>query len=93
MPRQVRLYYRDSADCLLVRALDGLTLLYHRPSGITHIVDSPLPEILEVLAEEPQSAPALMEALAERHDLDGDGAGLEQHLDALLALGLARVVL
>jgi PqqD family protein of HPr-rel-A system len=90
MPGSAKLYFRDSADCLVRRSLDGLVLLYHRPSCITHIVDSPLPEILAALTEQPQSAEALMAALAEQHDLDGDVAGLEQHLDALTVLGLAR---
>jgi PqqD family protein of HPr-rel-A system len=90
-----RLYYRDDPDAVVLRALDGLSLLYHRPSGITHIVDSPVPEILAALglAGQPQSANALLDRLCAEYDLEGGVEGLEQHLDTLVALGLARVAL
>lgn len=85
--------YLGDPDSLLVRTLDGLTLVYHRPSGITHIVDSPVPEILASAGFEPQSAADLLERLAGDYDL-GDRAealaGLTGHLETLRALGLVR---
>lgn len=78
---------------MILRPLDGLTLIFHRPSGITHIVDSPVPEILAVLGDEPRSAAEILDALGEYYDLeDGEDAlaGLIGHLDALCDLGLAR---
>ncbi|OYW87221.1 MAG: hypothetical protein B7Z20_05615 [Sphingobium sp. 32-64-5] len=57
------------------------------------MVDSPVPEILAVLGEEPQPPARILAALGEDYDLD-DGedalAGLIGHLDALCELGLAR---
>ncbi|MGE4430147.1 MAG: HPr-rel-A system PqqD family peptide chaperone [Sphingobium sp.] len=87
------MYHRDRPDALLLRPLDGLTLIFHRPSGMSHIVDSPVPEILAVLGEEPKSAAEILAALGEHYDLeDGEDAmaGLIGHLDALCGLGLVR---
>ena len=89
-----RHYYRDGPESLIEQALEGLTLVYHCPSGQTHIIDSPMPEILAVLGSRPQSAEMLLKALAERYDLDADGDAAQElgaHLDALVSLGLARL--
>ena len=85
------LYYRDSADAVVERDLDGLRLVFHRPSGITHILVSPLPEIFALLSEQPSSAQDVWQHLTEQYELEGESAGLAQHLDELTALGLARV--
>lgn len=84
------LYYRDSPDGVVERDLDGLRLVFHRPSGITHIIASPLPEIFSLLSEEARSVEGLWRQLSEYYDLEGESAGLVQHLDALAALGLVR---
>ncbi len=88
-----RHYSGDDPHELLLRPLDGLTLVYHRPSGATHIVDSPVPEILAILGPQPQSPADLLARLAGEYDLgdrDEALAGLEGHLGSLCALGLAR---
>jgi len=85
------LYYRDSADAVVEHDLDGLRLVFHRPSGITHIIASPLPEIWSLLDEQGCSAEALWRQLSDHYDLEGDSTGLVQHLDALATLGLARL--
>ena len=90
-----RHYSGGPSDSLLLRPLDGLTLVYHRPSGTTHIVDSPVPEILSILGPQPQSAAALLDRLAGDYDLEDSDealAGLTGHLETLCALGLARPV-
>lgn len=91
MNAAARLYRRERDEAMLVRTLDGLTLIYHRPSGITHIVATPVPEILAALGPEPCTARTVLERLAEEFDLDGADAldGLIGHLDELCALGLA----
>jgi len=93
MVQSARCWYRDGGDALIRREIDGLTLLYHRPSGITHIADSPVPEILDALTRDPQPLEAIITRLAHVFDLpDGsDTRGLEQHLEGLVALGLVRV--
>ena len=82
--------YRAAAPATLrIVPLDALTLIYHRASGITHIVDSPVPEILEALGEEALGVEALLARLSDRFDLaDADSAALAVRLDELAQAGL-----
>jgi PqqD family protein of HPr-rel-A system len=82
--------YRAAAPVTLrIVPLDALTLIYHRASGITHIVDSPVPEILEALGDEALSVEALLARLSERFDLaDADHGALAVRLDELVQAGL-----
>lgn len=84
-------YRSDPADAVRIVPLDGLTLLFHRPSGLTHFLASPAPEILEALASAPADASALAARLAARFDL-GDGAveALAARLGELEAAGLVQ---
>lgn len=78
---------------MLLRPLDDLTLIYHRPSGQTHIVASPVPEILAALDGGVMDADALLTALSRDHDLGEPQAArteLQMHLTDLCALGLVR---
>jgi len=85
------LYKAAAPETLRIVPLDALTLVYHRSSGVTHIVDTPVPEILETLAEAPLTAPDLLARLGERFDLvDADPAALAVRLDELAAVGLAE---
>ncbi|MBX9814121.1 MAG: HPr-rel-A system PqqD family peptide chaperone [Sphingomonas sp.] len=72
-------------------ALDGLTLVYHRASGITHLLASPAPEILAALAE-PRDLAGLAAWLDARFDLAGGEAALAARLDELIAAGLVEAV-
>lgn len=87
-------YRRDTADVLLSCALEDLTLLYHRRSGQTHMVISPVPELLDRMADgAPVTAHILHDRLAQEFDLgppDEAIAEITTHLDALAALGLVR---
>ena len=84
------LYRAASPATLRIVPLDSLTLIYHRASGITHVVDSPVPEILAALAE-PMDGATLLDALAERYDLvDADPMALAVRLDELAAAGLVE---
>jgi PqqD family protein of HPr-rel-A system len=85
------LYRAADPATLRVVPLDALTLIYHRASGITHVVDAPVPEILDALAGEPLSASALLTRLGERFDLvDADPAALAIRLDELARAGLVE---
>lgn len=85
------LYRAAAPETLRIVPLDALTLIYHRPSGITHIVDAPVPEILDTLAAGPLSAPDLLARLGERFDLvDADPLALAVRLDELAAAGLVE---
>lgn len=84
--------YRAAEPATLrIVPLDALTLIYHRASGITHIVDAPVPEILETLGAEALSVDALMTRLCEQFDLpDADAMALAVRLDELVAAGLVE---
>ncbi|HEX8303007.1 HPr-rel-A system PqqD family peptide chaperone [Sphingomonas sp.] len=83
-------YRAASPETLRIVPLDALTLIYHRASGITHVVDAPVPEILEALAE-PLSVDALLARLAAEYDLlDADPLALAVRLDELATAGLVE---
>jgi PqqD family protein of HPr-rel-A system len=84
-------YQAAPPETLRIVPLDALTLIYHRSSGITHIVDSPVPEILETLADGPLAPPELLVRLGEAFDLaDADPEALAARLDELAAVGLVE---
>jgi PqqD family protein of HPr-rel-A system len=74
------------------REMEGLTLLFHPRSGVTHILAPPSPEILDALAEGPADAAGLLARLRARFDFAaGEGeAALAARLDELEAAGLVR---
>jgi PqqD family protein of HPr-rel-A system len=81
------------ADALRIVPLDDLTLIYHRASGMTHIVAPPAPEILAALGQAPITRDALFAALAAAFDLDGgDATALTARLDELVAAGLVEAL-
>jgi PqqD family protein of HPr-rel-A system len=71
--------------------LEGLTLLFHPASGMTHILAPPSPEILAVLAET-GDADAVLARLGETFAFaPGEGlAAIEARLAELEASGLVR---
>jgi PqqD family protein of HPr-rel-A system len=88
-------YRAASKDDLIWHALDSMTLLFHRTSGITHMLADPAPAILEVMADAPLSAAEIAARLMAEFDLES-GADTENIVHARLAeladLGLvARV--
>ncbi|EQB09187.1 hypothetical protein L288_06630 [Sphingobium quisquiliarum P25] len=81
-------------DAIAACALDGMTLLYHRASGQTHMVISPVPEILDALDETRPASPAdIHRHMSQRYEL-GDAAEavalIGAHLAELAGLGLVR---
>ena len=85
-------YIAEPEDAVSAVALDGLTLLFHAPSGMTHIVAAPAPEILGALREGPADAAELMRRLRARFDFEhGEAeAAIHARLDELEAAGLVR---
>lgn len=84
-------YRAAPAATLRIVPLDVLTLVYHRASGITHVVDSPVPELLEVLGSNALTLDETLAALAAAHDLiDPDRYALAARLDELVAAGLVE---
>ncbi|HEV2866643.1 MAG TPA: HPr-rel-A system PqqD family peptide chaperone, partial [Allosphingosinicella sp.] len=80
----------DPEDCVRSVALDGLSVLFHRPSGMTHIVAPPAPQILEALRLGPADAGEVLARMQAWYDFDGDDAAeaVEARLDELEAAGL-----
>jgi PqqD family protein of HPr-rel-A system len=84
------LYHADLKGARKV-AMEGLTLLFHPGSGMTHILAPPSPEILALLEEEPAAASGLLARLSERYALDGaEDSAIQARLDELEAAGLVR---
>lgn len=73
--------------------LDGFAILYHRPSGMTHVVASPVPEILAAIAGDAADVGDIVKRLSTTHELSGKDA-LEEivlaRLEELEAAGLVR---
>lgn len=81
--------WRAADPATLRRVILGdLTAYYHRPSGQTHVVAEPVPEILDKLAAAPLTVAKLLAALAASHELEGDEAGLRARLAELADAGL-----
>lgn len=80
---------RYIADPVETVALDGLSVLYHAPSGMTHIVAPPAPQILEALGEGPADAAELLFRLRRSFEFQ-DEDGIHARLDELEAAGLVR---
>ena len=88
-------YCQDSPDAILSCALEDMVLFYHRPSGQTHMVISPVPEILASLDDGAAlTARDVCGQLARLYDLGEPEEALplvEAHLAELAALGLVRI--
>lgn len=77
------------ADAFALADLGELTALYHRPSGTTHLLAPPAPEILDALADRALTLDALLAVLAHDYDLaDPDVAALAARVEELAAAGL-----
>ena len=85
-------YIADGPDAVRIVELDGLTVLYHRPSGTTHILAPPAPEILEALGASPADADELLGRIRERFEIEADDAAgaIAARLAELEAAGLVR---
>lgn len=78
-------------DSLIIEPLDSLTAVFDRRSGQTHILNSPMPELIAALARGPASLNDLTVRLSETFDLSADDAiadAMAARLAELAALGL-----
>ena len=84
-----RLYRMARPEDLRIAHLDSFMAVYHRSSGITHLITAPAPEILAALGEAGMIFTVLRETLASEYELgDLDDAALAARLDELVAAGL-----
>jgi PqqD family protein of HPr-rel-A system len=83
------LYRMARAESLSIVHLDSFSAVYHRASGITHLITAPAPEILATLGEAGMTRAALLERLVRDFALgDADADVLRERLDELVASGL-----
>jgi PqqD family protein of HPr-rel-A system len=85
-------FVADPPEAVRAVALETLTALYHAPSGTTHILAPPAPQILEALAARPGDAGDVLRRMGERFELASDDAptAIAARLAELEAAGLVR---
>jgi PqqD family protein of HPr-rel-A system len=85
-------FVADPPEAVRSVALETLTALYHRPSGTTHILAPPAPQILEALSDRPGDAGEILQRMGEKFDLSADDApaAIGARLAELEAAGLVR---
>jgi len=88
-------YRAEPAHAYVLRVLEDLTLIFHRPSGLTHIVVEPVPQILAVMADDALTVDEVLGRLAADFDLSDDASARDAivaRLGELAALGLVRPI-
>lgn len=84
-------YRAPAAGALRIVALDALVAIHHRPSGQTHLVTSPVPEILAELGEDWTTVETLLARLTATYDMpDSDTDALADRLGELADAGLVE---
>ncbi|MDB5693054.1 MAG: HPr-rel-A system PqqD family peptide chaperone, partial [Alphaproteobacteria bacterium] len=67
-------FIADPPDAVRQVPLDGLTALYHRPSGLTHILAAPAPQILDALAGRAGDAAEIAERISADFEIEAEDA-------------------
>jgi PqqD family protein of HPr-rel-A system len=83
-------YVADPEHLIRRLELDGLTALFHIPSGMTHIVAPPAPQILRAISNSPADADELARRLSLDFDVEGGGEAMAARLAELEAAGLVQ---
>jgi PqqD family protein of HPr-rel-A system len=86
LPSPNNRYRAEPADARIVIALDAMTLIYQRRSGITHIVADPVPQILEAMGAAPCDPALIAARLSARYDL-----GVAAEAKAIIAARLLEL--
>ena len=63
-------YIADPTPLIRTLELDGLSALFHRPSGTTHILAAPAPQILAALSGQAGDREAILARMAESFELE-----------------------
>ena len=85
------LFRADPPAALIAEPLDAFTAVFHRPSGATHLLVSPAPEILDILGRETLSLDGLLARLEAEYALaDADPAVLAERVAELVGAGLVQ---
>ena len=88
-------YRAAPREDLIWHDLDSMTLLYHRPSGITHMLADPAPAIIDIIDGTALAVTEIATRLSAMFDIEA-GVATEDiilaRLDELAALGLVTRV-
>ncbi len=84
------LYAADPPEAVRNVEIEGLTLLFHRKSGLTHFLAPPAPQILAALAHGPASAADIAARIGEAFEIESEdpAAAIAARLAELEAAGL-----
>ncbi len=82
--------YIADAEGLRAVELEGLSVMFHPRSGMTHILAPPSPQILEVLGEGPADASEILDRIKRHFDVDDGADAISARLAELEAVGLVR---
>ncbi|ASK87501.1 HPr-rel-A system PqqD family peptide chaperone [Sphingorhabdus sp. SMR4y] len=88
-------YRAAPAGDLIWHDLDSMTLLFHRPSGITHMLADPAPAIIAVMGDAPLSTTEITARLSAQFDIESEVDAeniVLARLQELSALGLVSRV-
>lgn len=91
MTEPLRHRYKAEPDAmLLIQPLDAMTAVYHRRSGITHIVSEPVSQILQVMGGETLTCGEIIVRLSADFDFEGVDAEnlITDRLEEMASLGL-----
>ncbi|HEX8063678.1 MAG TPA: HPr-rel-A system PqqD family peptide chaperone [Allosphingosinicella sp.] len=80
----------DPPETIRTVEVEGLTLLYHRKSGLTHFLAPPAPQIIGALASGPASAAEIAARMGETFEIESDdpAVAIAARLAELEAAGL-----
>ena len=85
------IYRAAPASTLRIVPIDDLTAVYHRASGVTHLLASPAPELMAMLADQAMTLAELLARLSADFELlDADLPALGARLDELVRAGLVE---
>jgi PqqD family protein of HPr-rel-A system len=85
-------FVADPPEALRHVALESLTAVFHTPSGMTHLLAPPAPQILAALADRPGTVEDVLQRISESFDLQSEDAAsaMAARLAELEAAGLVR---
>lgn len=90
-------YKLDPEDQWRHVRLDAMDVLYHRPSGQTHILIEPAPQIFDCLLAGPATVQDVYERLSQHfvYEQEGDDSApihslLQERLEEMVFLGFVR---
>jgi PqqD family protein of HPr-rel-A system len=85
-------YIADPPELTRSVDLEALAALYHRPSGMTHILAPPAPQILAALGRRAGDAAEVLARMGDSFEVEAQDAeaAIEARLAELEAAGLVR---